>query len=89
MTPDQVHDTKIDQSAQLSLLTACASLFDVGCRLVSASISGDMPTIHVDRRPDLPGLAPGCLRADADGCHYQARLGTVAVSWTEPRRRAA
>lgn len=71
------------------LLTACARLFRVGCRMVSAGLSGDMPTIQVDRRPNLPDLAPGCLRADAAGCHYQARLGPVRVAWTEPRHRAA
>jgi hypothetical protein len=67
-------------------LAAMIELSQSGCRLESAGLSGDMPTIRVDRRPNLPDLIPGCLRADAAGCYYQARLGAVRVAWTEARR---
>jgi len=63
-----------------------------GSTPVTADLVNGMPTIRLSdwsARPTLRDLIPGCLRADAYGCHYQASLGPVRVAWTEPRRRAA
>lgn len=73
----------------LSALSACVRLSQAGCRILCAHVHDGLPGVIVDRRPDIPGLTPGSLYADWSGAYYQARLGTVGVSWTEPRRARA
>ena len=75
--------------------SAINTVWDLLCQSGSTPMDADvvngMPTIHLadTTRPQVPDLIPGCLRADAYGCHYQASLGAVRIAWTEPRRRAA
>jgi hypothetical protein len=84
---DQIPHTQTEH-AVLSALSACVRLSQAGCRILSAHVSGGLPGVLVDRRPDLPDLIPGCLFVDFSGGYYRARLGNIGVTWTEARRRS-